>query len=137
MNFNNCTQWVNTNKKIKTLSSFHNFPHVFCIHPSSSSHHHNHCFNFYHHSLVLLFLEFSVNVVLQYDIYFCVWLLLFSMIFLRFIHVVAYVICFFFIAEYYSVVWICLISLSHSAIGGHAANTIGGITSFVDSSINT
>ena len=49
----------------------------------------NHCSDFYHHSLVNPVLELLINGIIQY-VFFCVWLLLLR-IFLRFIHLVAYI----------------------------------------------
>lgn len=50
---------------------------------------------------------------------FCVWLLTLSIVFLRFIHVVAYISCSLFIAEQYSIALIYHSLFIHSPADGH------------------
>ena len=67
-------------------------------------------------SMDLPFWTFHTNGSIQYMIFF-VWLLLLSIIFLRFIHVITCVnISFLFLAEHYSMVWICHILHIHSSV---------------------
>ena len=68
---------------------------------------------------ICLFWTFHINGIIQYlDL--CDWLLLLSIVFLRFIHIVACIsISLLFMTEYYSVVWIYHILFISSSVDGH------------------
>ena len=62
---------------------------------------------------ICLLWTFYIHEIMYY-MAFCVWLLILRMMFSRFIHLwYISILCFSFMAEYYSVVWMCLIFFMH------------------------